>query len=62
MIWKHGGIEQALPHIISEYTGRSMSYSGVTNYLKVHGYKIVFGPYLIDNAGNLIDTETLIKG
>lgn len=59
MVWKHGGIKKAAPHIISEYTGRPMSCSGIKNYLEKHGYKIVFGPYLVNTEGDLIDPDTL---
>lgn len=58
-VWKHGGINKAAPHILSEYTNRPMSCSGIKKYLENHGYKIIFGPYLINNQGHLIDPESL---
>lgn len=58
-VWKYGGIKKASPYIVSEYTGRQMSYSGIKNYLEKYGYKIIFGPYLVNKEGHLVDTETL---
>jgi hypothetical protein len=61
MVWKHGGIKKAAPHIISKYTGKPMTYIGIRDYLNTHGFKIVFGPYLTDLQGNIIDPESLTE-
>lgn len=54
MVYKYGSMKLAAKNITSEFTGRPMTYIGLRDYLKRHGYKIVFGPYLLDNDGNVV--------
>lgn len=60
-VWKYGSLKKAAENLISDYTGRPMSVNGIKDYLNKHGYRIVFGPYLADKNGNLVDPESLTK-